>query len=569
MSEAKTLLEIDQLRIRFGSDDNSFEAVKALTFQIQKGKCMGLVGESGSGKSVSSLSLMGLLGANAQVDAINMKMELNGDLVSLDQLQSDQWTKVRGRHIAMVFQEPMTSLNPVMTCGKQIVEALVHHFKMEAAIAKEKTLKLFEEVQLPDPERAFNSYPHELSGGQRQRIVIAMALSCDPDLLIADEPTTALDVTVQHSILKLLKELMESRNMGMIFISHDLAVVANIANEVAVLFRGELLEKGPVEQVIHHPKHPYTKGLLECRPKMGEKRNRLPTVDDFMKEEDHQKILQSEYYRQLSATEIQLRKEHLMQQETLLNVEDLSVHFEKGQSVVKAVDGVSFSVATGEVLGLVGESGCGKSTLSRAILGLSPLQSGQVSYQDQILRAVGKDVDQKWRKKIQLIFQDPMSSLNPGMTVGQIITEPMKVHGIHSTKEARREKAQELLMKVGLSAEDLVKYPHEFSGGQRQRIVIARALAVEPEFIICDESVAALDVSVQAQVLNLLADLKEEFGLTYIFITHDFAVVNQISDRIMVMNKGKIEELNWTNELVSQPKSEYTKKLIHSIPRIQ
>jgi len=565
------LLEVKDLEISFfqGKGTQAFEAVKSLNFNIKKSYCLGLVGESGSGKSVSSLSIIGLLDAkNSQIKASSFSIQLNGESIDLSSLQEKAWANLRGRHIAMVFQEPMSSLNPVMSCGKQITEALKHHFNLDSKSAKTKTLELFQEVQLPDPERAFNSYPYELSGGQKQRVMIAMALSCDPELLIADESTTALDVTVQKSVLKLLKNLMLKRKMGMIFITHDLAVVSEIATEIAVMRKGELVEYGEIKAVLANPKHPYTQGLLACRPDINKRRRRLPTVQDFENTKNPDELLNHEKYALVKPEELQARELNLSNAENILEVQDLSIEFNSSGKVVRAVDKVSFQLRRGETLGLVGESGCGKSTLSRALLGLIPLHSGKILFEDKEISGLNRHDFLPFRKKMQLIFQDPMSSLNPGMDVRSIITEPMTVHGIGDSAKDRNERAAQLLKDVGMDESSLNRYPHEFSGGQRQRIVIARALAVEPEFIICDESVAALDVSIQAQVLNLLFDLKEKFNLSYIFITHDFAVVNHVSDRIMVMNQGRIEEIGWNEQLVHHPQSDYSKKLISSIPRI-
>ncbi len=568
---AQPLLEVRDLNVCFkqGKGQDDFKAVKSLSFNIQKSHCLGLVGESGSGKSVSSLSIIGLLNSSSStLTASSFKICIDNEEIELSSLEEKGWANLRGRHIAMVFQEPMSSLNPVMTCGKQITEALTHHLDLNQAEAKEKTLELFREVQLPDPNRVFNSYPYELSGGQKQRVMIAMALSCNPELLIADEPTTALDVTVQKSVLDLLKNLMIKREMGMIFITHDLAVVSEIASEIAVMRKGELVEYGEIKKVLSNPQHAYTRGLLACRPDINQRRKRLPTVQDFEKAGDDADILGREKYALLTQEEIQQRESQLSQADAILEVENLSIEFKNSGNSVKAVDGVSFKLRRGETLGLVGESGCGKSTLSRALLGLIPLQSGKMLFDGDEISNLSRKEFLPYRKKMQLIFQDPMSSLNPGMDVGSIITEPMQVHGIGTSSADRLERAANLLKEVGLDESSLNRYPHEFSGGQRQRIVIARALAVEPEFIICDESVAALDVSIQAQVLNLLLDLKEKFNLSYIFITHDFAVVNHVSDRIMVMNKGRIEELGMSNELVFNPQSDYTKKLIASIPKL-
>ena len=471
---------------------------------------------------------------------------------------------IRGNKIAMIFQEPMTSLNPVLTCGDQVMESLLLHKRITKPEAKQQTINWFEKVKLPDPETIFNRYPHQLSGGQKQRVMIAIAMCCEPSLLICDEPTTALDVTVQKTILQLIKELQQQSNMGVIFITHDLGVVAEIADRAVVMYKGEIVEQNSVKEIFNTPEHPYTQALLACRPVNHERGKRLPVVSDFIGEKiksKKQEITNKEVAKPGNP-------------EVLLTAENLSVWFPvkktilgKGLSYTKAVDDVSFEVYKGETLGLVGESGCGKTTLGRTLLRLIEPTSGKIVYNGIDLTAKKRSELRSLRKEVQIVFQDPYSSLNPRITIGSAIAEPMKVHGIFPTDKQRRSKVTELLEKVNLKAEHFNRYPHEFSGGQRQRIVIARALALNPSFIVCDESVSALDVSVQAQVLNLLNDLKKEFGFTVIFISHDLSVVRYISDRIMVMNKGKIEERGKADDIYFNPQSVYTQKLIASIPK--
>jgi peptide/nickel transport system ATP-binding protein len=505
--------------------------------------------------------------------------EISGHILlnnnSLCSIPESEMRTIRGNQMAMIFQEPMTSLNPVLTCGYQITEAIQLHLKVSKAEAKERTIALFNEVQLPRPEAIFDSYPHQISGGQKQRVMIAMALSCNPEILIADEPTTALDVTVQKTIIELLLKLKAERNMSLIFISHDLGVISEIADRVLVMYKGEVVEEAPVKQLFQHPKHPYTKGLLACRPVPGLHLKKLPVIADFLdtndkKAETIKKIREGYAYQ---PDEIKNRKTLLYSREPLLKINNLSTWFpvngdmfSRSKSVVKAVNQVSFDVYPGETLGLVGESGCGKTTLGRSILRLIEPTSGSIEFGNTDLRFLKKNDLRDIRKDIQIIFQDPYSSLNPRLTVGDSLMEPLQVHQFYTNDTKRKKKVLELLERVNLLPEHFNRYPHEFSGGQRQRIVIARALALQPKFIICDESVSALDVSVQAQVLNLIRELQQEFNLTYIFISHDLAVIKHISDRMMVMNKGEIVEMGDPDEIYYHPKEEYTKKLIASIP---
>ena len=565
---SNALLSIRNLRVAFKHENQWSEAVHGIDLNVFEGKTVGLVGESGSGKSVSSLAVMRLL--NEKMSRIEAdSIQIGGEEIK-DYGEKDM-AEVRGKRIAMIFQEPMTSLNPVYKCGFQVSEMILQHESTSKDEAKKRVIELFKQVMLPRPEAIFNSYPHELSGGQKQRVMIAMAIACHPKLLIADEPTTALDVTVQLEILKLLRKLQTETGMGMIFITHDLGVVAEIADDVAVMHNGEILEHGPVHEILHHPQHPYTQGLLACRPPMDVRLKRLPIVKEFLDGQwqgGKQQIL-----RDLQITETE-RKDHLAKlyaKPPLLKVEGLKTWYPLRRGVfnrvydyVKAVDDVSLEVFEGETLGLVGESGCGKTTLGRSILRLAEPSGGKVWFDGTEVTALkGQDL-RDFRKQAQIVFQDPYSSLNPRMTIGEAIAEPMRVHGIPCRE--LRDAVCDLLEQVGLQAAHYDRYPHEFSGGQRQRICIARALAVNPRLVICDESVSALDVSVQAQVLNLLNRLKEERHLTYIFISHDLSVVRFMSDRVVVMYNGKPIEMNDADELFKHPQNAYTKKLIAALP---
>lgn len=565
------MLKVTSLDVKFRGQYGLFEAVKDVSFHLNKGETIGIVGESGSGKSVTSLALMRLL--NEDQTLISGEVLLNG--TRLNTLPEDEMRKIRGNHIAMIFQEPMTSLNPVFTCGFQITEAIQLHLKTNKSEAKRRTIELFKEVQLPRPEAIFDSYPHQISGGQKQRVMIAMALSCNPEILIADEPTTALDVTVQKTIIELLRKLKAERNMSLIFISHDLGVISEIADRVLVMYKGKLVEEAPVKKLFSDPKHPYTKGLLACRPSPDYRLKKLPVIADFIAA-GTKEVVSIEDTREAyayPAKEIAERKTKLYSQEPLLEINGLNTWFPVGgnffggsKEIVKAVNDVSFDVYPGETLGLVGESGCGKTTLGRSILRLIEPTSGNINFDNTDLRGLNKDDMREIRRGIQIIFQDPYSSLNPRLTVGDSLMEPLQVHQFYANNSKRKKKVLELLERVNLLPEHFNRYPHEFSGGQRQRIVIARALALRPKFIICDESVSALDVSVQAQVLNLIRELQQEFNLTYIFISHDLAVIKHISDRMMVMNKGEIVEMGDPEEIYYHPKEEYTKRLIASIP---
>ncbi|MBS1600658.1 MAG: ABC transporter ATP-binding protein [Bacteroidetes bacterium] len=565
------LLSIKNLSIDFVTEVGTVTAVNNISLDVNRGEVVAIVGESGSGKSVTSLSILQLLPSPPAKYSSGeiLFSETDNDTVDLLKLSPKKIQALRGNKIAMIFQEPMTSLNPVLTCGTQVMEAIELHRKFKTTDAKEETIKLFSKVKLPDPEAIFDRYPHQLSGGQKQRVMIAVAMSCDPLLLICDEPTTALDVTVQKTILQLIRELQQEKNMGVIFITHDLGVVAEIADRAVVLYKGQIVEHGNVRDIFNDPQHPYTKSLLMCRPVLHNKGERLPVVSDFMDEGQKERANQIQYENK--------EKKNLSNKndETLIKVENLNVWFPSvktffGKTInyTKAVHDVSFNVYRGETLGLVGESGCGKTTLGRALLRLIEPISGKIIFNGMNLLASKADELKKMRKDIQIVFQDPYSSLNPRLTIGSAIAEALKVHHVVVDAKERKEKVMELLKKVNLSTSHFERYPHEFSGGQRQRIVIARALALNPSFVVFDESVSALDVSVQAQVLNLINDLKTEFGFTVIFISHDLAVVRYISDRIMVMNKGQIEEMGPAEDIYHHPSTVYTKKLIAAIPGI-
>jgi peptide/nickel transport system ATP-binding protein len=593
------LLQVRNLKVSFTHDNEWVEAIHGIDLDVFAGRTLGLVGESGSGKSVSSLAVMRLL--NEKMSRIKAdSIQIEGE--EIKDFSEKQMANVRGKRIAMIFQEPMTSLNPVYKCGYQVSEMILQHeggsalrqaqgpLPVSKKAAKERVISLFKQVMLPRPEAIYDSYPHELSGGQKQRVMIAMAIACNPKLLIADEPTTALDVTVQLEILKLLRKLQTETGMGMIFITHDLGVVAEIADDVAVMHNGEILERGTVQQILNHPQHPYTQGLLACRPPMDVRLKRLPIVKEFLDGQwkgGKEQILND---LQITAEERQSHLKQLYSQPPLLKVEGLKTWYPLRKGVfgrvydyVKAVDDVSLEVYEGETLGLVGESGCGKTTLGRSILRLAEPTGGKVWFDGVEVTALkGQDL-RDFRKQAQIVFQDPYSSLNPRITIGEAIAEPMRVHGIrgHELRDAVRSEAQlrdaigdnelrdavcDLLEQVGLDASHYNRYPHEFSGGQRQRICIARALAVNPRLVICDESVSALDVSVQAQVLNLLNRLKAERHLTYIFISHDLSVVRFMSDRVVVMYNGKPVEINEADALFEHPQNAYTKKLIDALP---
>ena len=606
----KPLLQIESLSVDFISENarrlassrNSSKAgparqeithaVKNISFTVNRGEITALVGESGSGKTVTALSILQLLASPPASYSSGeiLFSEDNNHFEDLLRKDRKELKHIRGNKISMIFQEPMSSLNPVFTCGQQVMEAILSHKKISKEEARLQTVEWLSRVRLPQPKNIFYRYPHQLSGGQKQRVMIAMAMCCRPALLICDEPTTALDVTVQKTILELIRQLQKEQNMGVLFITHDLGVVAEIADKAAVMYKGEIVEQNSISEIFNRPQHPYTKALLACRPVNHQRGERLPVVSDFLQIESQNPGVNSQKIpgTQEQATSNPVRPGHPGGQQlitspqglpgsnqpiTLLRVKDLSIWFPSKRNLfgktlefIKAVDNISFEVYKGETLGLVGESGCGKTTLGRALLRLIEPTKGKIIYAGHDLTAKKGDELNSLRKEIQIVFQDPYSSLNPRMTIGSAIAEPMKVHQLFRKAKERKNRVAELLQKVDLGPEHFNRYPHEFSGGQRQRIVIARALSLNPSFIVCDESVSALDVSIQAQVLNMLNDLKKEFGFTIIFISHDLSVVRYISDRIMVMNKGKIEESGSADDIYFNPQKEYTKKLIASIP---
>jgi len=556
------LLQITNLSIEFKSEGQINKAVDNVSFKMEKGTSVGIVGESGSGKSVTALAIMRLLPVQANVTSGEIFFKGN-DLSNAD---NNKMRKLRGNNISMIFQEPMTALNPVMKCGKQVTESIKLHQNLSNKEARNRVVRLFGKVNLPRPQNIYNSYPHQLSGGQKQRVMIAMAIANNPDLLIADEPTTALDVTVQKEIIGLLNNLRKELGMGLIFISHDLGVIKEVADQVIVMYKGSVVETGKVNDVFTNPVHAYTKGLLACRPPTDKRIERLPVIDDFINNNLHDNYIKdNSNQKRLNYHDMMYSKKPVLSVSRLEKKYAISRNIlGKSTDFVAAVDNVSFDVFPGETLGLVGESGCGKTTLGRSILRLIDPDDGAILYEDEDLMLLNATLLKDRRKDINIVFQDPYSSLNPRISIGNAILEPMKVHNLYENNKKRKEKVISLLQRVGLGEEHYNRYPHEFSGGQRQRIVIARTLALNPKFIICDEVVSALDVSVQAKVLNLLNELKHEFGFTYIFISHDLKVVRFMSDRIMVMNEGKIVEIGDADEVFEKPKSDYTKKLIAS-----
>ena len=555
------LLNIHQLSIGFQTDNGFRETLQQIDFQLYKNEILGIVGESGSGKSLTSLAVLGLLPSSAKIT--EGEILYNGD--DLSTLSTKQLRKIRGKEISMIFQEPMSSLNPSMKCGPQVTEILLEHTALSKKEAKAETLRLFEKVKLPRPESIYDVYPHQISGGQKQRVMIAMAIACKPKILIADEPTTALDVTVQKEILLLLKSLQQETEMSIIFISHDLALVSEISNRVVVMYQGKIVEQNSAKKLFLQPKETYTKALLASKPSTTERLKKLPTVKNFL-ENTISNVVETK-------SEREKRHQEIYAQSPLLEVVNVEKEFVSNPGLfqpktsVKAVNDVSFKIYEGETLGLVGESGCGKSTLGNVILQLDKATAGKVLYRGNDITKISKTELRKLRKEIQLIFQDPFSSLNPRIPVGKAIMEPMEVHRLYKNNKERKQKTLELLHRVGLNESHFNRYPHEFSGGQRQRIGIARTIAVEPKLIVCDESVSALDISVQAQVLNLLNELKDKFGFTYIFISHDLAVVKYMADQLLVMNQGKIVEQGDADQIYANPEKEYTQKLIDAIPK--
>ncbi len=558
------LLQFKNFSIQFSKNDISFDAVRNISFEIQKNNITAIVGESGSGKSVTAMSVLKLLPEYAKVSGNILFSEDGTTQMDIRNLEKKNINSIRGNKIGMVFQEPMTSLNPLMTCGNQVMEAIIQHKKLSKTEAKKRTIELFKKVELPNPDLIFKRYAHQISGGQKQRVMIAMAISCDPLLLIADEPTTALDVIVQKNIMALLKKLQQQNNMAVLLITHDLGLVADYADDLIVFYKGEIVESGMAVDILSNPSHAYTKGLISCRPSLGSKGKKLPVLEDFLSSTSS-KIIND------NSTTFESKKEIAAQ--PILSVENLEVLFPatkniwgKTKTFHKALDDISFKVMQNEILGIVGESGSGKTTLGKAILQLIKPNSGNIFLKGKdITQLYAKNV-QTARKELQIVFQDPYGSLNPRLTIGDAITEPMKVHNLHHNDKSRKEKAMELLKQVKLEDKHFKRYPHQFSGGQRQRICIARALALEPSFLIFDESVSALDVSVQAQILNLINELKASLNFTSIFISHDLSVVHYISDRILVMKNGKIVEDGSADTIISRPIHDYTKQLISAIP---
>lgn len=559
----ENILEVKHLCISASRGAKEKCLVGDISFSLARGKVLGIVGESGSGKSITCYAITGLLNPNLHISGGSIVFRGDGTDTELVGMPEKRYRKLRGSRITMVFQEPMSALNPVQRCGHQVEEVLKVHTSMSKKERRAEVLKLFGQVKLPDPERIYSSYPHQLSGGQKQRVVIAMAVACKPDVIIADEPTTALDVTVQKEIVNLFSEISRTSEMSIIFITHDLALISEIADDVLVMYDGHVEEYGTKDEIFSSPKSPYTKGLLACRPRLGQKTLRLPVVADFL---SGGLVAQ----RQLSEDEVRQRDAEIERREPLLRLCGVSKWFRVNgrEEKVKAVRDVNLNIYKGETLGLVGESGCGKSTLSRAVLMLDPPSQGEVFYKGRDITKLSASELTALRRDIQIIFQDPFASLNPMLSVGEALMEPMRVHGILGSDSQRREHIQVLLEKVGLSKDVFNRYPHQFSGGQRQRIGIARALVLKPSFIICDESVSALDVSVQAQVLNLLNDLKEDYGFTYLFISHDLSVVQYMSDHLAVMQQGRIVEYGRTDTVYRHPQSAYTQRLMDAIPRV-
>ena len=565
---APALLQVENLRVSFKNEEKQYvETVKGISFSIPVNTTVALVGESGSGKSVTSLATMGLLPPESSQIALDSKILFEGK--NLLDLPRREMRKKCGKDIAMIFQEPMSSLNPVFTVGSQIAEILQLHLGMSRKQARARALELLIEVGIPSPETKIDAYPGQLSGGQQQRVMIAMAIACKPKLLIADEPTTALDVTIQKQILDLLESLRKKHQMSMLFITHDLALVGEIADQVIVMRHGQIREQGRVKDVLERPQDVYTKALLHCRPQLSKRPMRLPMISDFMQQKGDDYI----ETHTIDVESLQQRSRGLTgQEEIILDVRDLKKSFYSrkglfGKQEFQAVKGVSFQLAKGKTLGLVGESGSGKTTIGLLLMRLQEATGGKALFEGQDILAMSEKEFARYQRKIQIIFQNPYASLNPRFTVGQILMEPMQVHGIGMNDSERKQMALDLLERVSLPAQAFYRYPHEFSGGQRQRIAIARCLTLKPEVLICDESVSALDVSVQAQVLNLLQDLQDEFGLSYIFISHDLSVVKYISDQIMVMNQGNLVEIANSDDLYQSPQHEYTKRLLSAIPQ--
>ncbi len=560
-------LEVKDLSLITRDKVSPVTLVSDFNLTLSRGECVGVVGESGSGKTITALSIMGLLPSAIHISSGEIRFPFEGILLNLASQAESNMQDIRGNRISMIFQEPMSSMNPVIRCGKQVSEAILAHRKLSRKAARKKVLELFHEVRLPDPQSAFDKYPHQLSGGQLQRIMIAMAISCEPDILIADEPTTALDVTVQRSIIELLKQIQSDHGMSILFISHDLGVIKMIADRVIVMYEGKIAETGTAEKIYNNPTHPYTQGLIACRPRLDSKKQRLPTIDEYLSWESLSAPMPQ------AVKKVPEPKGPPVKKDILLRMENISIHYPVGQRLLgrpagyfHAVKNISFELRENETLGIIGESGSGKSSIGRSIIRLTDTSSGNISYRGKFLPDLSGAALKEFRQRVQIIFQDPYSSLNPRQKIGESLTEVMKVHGLSGNRHERLTRAGEILSTVKLSEGSFHRYPHEFSGGQRQRIVIARALAAGPEFIICDESVSGLDVSIQARILNLLNELKQDMNLTYIFISHDLAVVKYMSDRILVLKDGKIVEKGEADQIYQKPESDYTKELLLSIP---
>ena len=571
--DQQRILEVNDLSVVFHHENEITTAVEDVSFSLERGETLGIVGESGSGKSVTALSILRLIPyPEGEIKKGNIFFrDTHGSVSSLLQLSEKQMQHFRGKEAGMIFQEPMTSLNPVLSCGFQVTEAMRWHLKIGKKEARLRALDWFDEVRLPRPEAIFESYPHQLSGGQKQRVMIAMAMSCNPNLLIADEPTTALDVTVQKTILELMKELQAKHGMSILFITHDLALVSDFADRILVMYKGKVVEEGKTDKLFRAPAHPYTAGLLKCRPPSDRRLKMLPTISEFLEPG----IRPIHVPEAETAEERKNRHKLIYSRPPILQVKDLETEFPshfsffgKADAFVKAVNCVSFEVYPGETLGIVGESGSGKTTLGRSILQLIRARSGKIIFDGQEIQSLSQKKLRSFRRDLQIIFQDPYSSLNPRLTAGSAIMEPLQIQAQYRGREERKRRAIELLEMVGLDRVHFSRYPHEFSGGQRQRVCIARTLAVQPRLIICDESVSALDVSIQAQILNLLNKLKNEFGFTYVFISHDLLVVRFMSDRLIVMRNGKIEEIGDADKIYSSPEKEYTRSLLGALPAL-
>ncbi|BAO55021.1 ABC transporter ATP-binding protein [Nonlabens marinus] len=561
-SASNPLVDLKGLNLSFGKSSAANQVLFDVDLQLFENEILAVVGESGSGKSVTSKVLMGLLPQDGTLIHAEKALVLDKDL---QKLESGEWSRFRGSEISMIFQEPMSSLNPTSSCGNQVAEILEIHTKLTSEERKEEVLKLFEKVRLPQPEVTYHKYPHNISGGQMQRVMIAMAIACKPKILIADEPTTALDVTVQKEIILLLQSLQQEYGMSILFISHDLSLVQSIADRIAVMYQGRIVETAASQDIFSNPQNDYTKALIAARPETDRRLKRLPTIKDFVSGELNDDV--ETHSERIARQECLYKKQPILKVENVVKDYPLKKKLFRSREYYRAVDDVSFDLFSGESLGLVGESGCGKSTLGNMILGLTPVTQGKILFNGVDLSRIDAASWRQLRKRIQIIFQDPFASLNPRIKIGEAILEPMQWHGIGKNRKQRIQMVEQLLERVGLTASHYHRYPHEFSGGQRQRIGIARAVALQPDLIVCDESVSALDISVQAQVLNLLNEFKEDLGFSYLFISHDLAVVKYFCDRVIVMNKGQIEEINEADALYQHPQKAYTKQLIEAIPK--